>query len=107
MLYIIIAIIIFTITLYLIYKNILKVLKITSIVTISSGILTFVIGYIIKRTMNSNLNFINISDVTYILTTKFVLKGIYLLSIGLIELFLYVTLNYIISIKKLSNQEVR
>jgi len=106
MLYIIISILFFTIILYLIYRNILKVLKITSIVTISSGILTFVIGYIIKNLMNSNLNFINISDVTYILMTKFVLKGIFLLSIGSIELFLYVTLNYIISTKKLSNQKI-
>ena len=105
MLYIMILNVIVIILLYLIYKDIFKSIKITSIITTSSGILTFIIGYIIKNLINSSLNFINISDVTYIITTKFVLKGIYLLIIGLIEFFFYFTFSYVISLRKLSNQQ--
>lgn len=107
MLYIVILIIVLTIILYLIYKDYLKVLKVTSIVTTISGILTFIVGYFIKYFMNSSLKFINISEITNIITSKFVLKGIYLLIIGLIEFFIYFTLNYIKDTRKLSNQQVR
>lgn len=94
MIYLILIIVALTIILYLIYKDYLQVLKITSIVTITSGIFTFIIGYAIKYLMNTNLNFIRISDVTNIIVSKFVLNGIRLLIIGLIEATCYFIINY-------------
>ena len=54
MTYLILLIIILTISLYFIYKDYLKVLKITGIVTVSSGILTFVIGSFLNYFMNTS-----------------------------------------------------
>lgn len=94
MIYLILIIIVLTLILYLIYKDYLQVLKITSIVTITSGILTFLIGYIVKYFMNNNLDFIRISDITAIIVSKFVFNGIRLLIIGLIEATCYFIINY-------------
>lgn len=101
--YFIVMIGVLTYFLYELYKDILKVFKVTSIVTIMSGILTFFVSYFIKIYLNSNLNFINISKVTDILIFDFVLNGIYLLIIGLIEYFLYFTISHILNKRKISN----
>lgn len=100
MIYLILLIITLTIILYFIYRSYLKVLKTTSIITSVSGVFTFVIGYLIKYLMNTNLSYINISSVTRIIVSNFVLNGIYLLILGLIELFLYFLFDYLIGIKK-------
>ena len=94
MIYLISLIVILTIILYLIYKDFLQVLKITSIVTISSGILTFVVGYLIKYLINKNLSFIRISNMTKIIVSKFVLNGIQLLILGLIESTVFFIIKY-------------
>lgn len=101
--YLIVIILALTYVLYTLYRDVLKVFKITSIVTISAGLLTFFVSYFIKISLNSNLNFINISKVTDILIFDFVLNGIYLLILGLIEFFIYFTIDYILSKRKLSS----
>lgn len=103
MIYLILLIIITTIILYFIYKDYLKVLKITGIVTISSSILTLIVGYFIKYLMNTNLNFINISDITAVIVSKFVLNAIYLLIIGLIESVCYFIIHYTKDKRKVVN----
>lgn len=100
MIVLILIILFLTICLYFIYKDWLKILKITSIVTISSGILTFTIGYLVKYFMNKNLNFINISDVIDIIASKFVLNSIYLLILGLIEFTCYFIIYYNLTNKR-------
>lgn len=101
--YLIVIILALTYVLYTLYREILKVLKVTSIVTISSGLLSFIFSYFIKLYLNSSLSFINISKVTDILIFDFVLNGIYLLILGLIEFFVYFTIDYILTKRKISN----
>jgi len=100
MIYLILVIISLTIILYYIYKDYLKILKITGIVTISSGILTFVVGYLVKYFMNNNFSFINVSDVVDFLASKFVFNGICMLILGLIEVVCYFIINYAFDRKK-------
>lgn len=94
MIYLILIILVLTSILYFIYKDFFKILKITSIVTIISGVLTFGISYLFKYFMYKNLSFINVSDVIDIIVFKFVLNGIYMLIIGLVEFTTYFILNY-------------
>lgn len=104
MIYLILMIVIITFILYLIYKDYLEVLKITSIITISSGILTFIVGYLIKHLININITFINITSATNVIMYKFAGKGIILLIIGLLEFICYFIIDYNIGRKrKLSN----
>lgn len=100
MIYLILIIAFLTISLYLIYKDYLKVLKITGIVTISSGIFTFIVGYLVKYLINKNFSFINISNVADIFASKFVFNGICMLVIGLIEFTCYFIINYIFDRRK-------
>lgn len=100
MIYLILIIVFLTIGLYFVYKDYLKVLKITGIVTISSGIFTFIIGYLVKYLINRNFSFINISDVADIFASKFVLNGIYMLILGLIESVCYFIIYYSFDRKK-------
>ena len=100
MIYFILIILVLTCFLYFIYKDYLKVLKITSIVTILSGVFTFIVGYLIKYFLNSNLNFINISKVTYVIISEFVFNGICLLALGLIEYTCYFVIYHFFSRRK-------
>lgn len=93
MIYLTLTIIILTIITYLISKKIIKVLKITSIATSVSGILTLIIGYIIKHLINKQINFINISKITNLILLKFLKNSIYLLLLGLIEFIVYLLLS--------------
>ena len=93
MLYFIIAIIILTIILYFLQKDIYKVLRTTSIITISSGYLSILIGYIITNTLKNQINFINISKITNILFNKNLEKGLILILIGALELIIYTGIN--------------
>jgi len=94
MLYFILIILFLTIILYLIYKDFTRVLKITSIITAVSGLLTFVTGYLIKFVLGNRVNFINISKITNLVLSKFIKNSIYLLIISLIELIIYVVFKY-------------
>jgi len=94
MIYFIILVVILTFTLYLIYKDYLKVLKVSSCISLISGILTFIIGYIIRYFINSRVNFINTSKITDIILTKFLRNSIYLFVISLIEIFLCIIIKY-------------
>lgn len=100
MIYLILLILILTIILYFIYKDYLTVLKITSIVTVASAVFTFASGYVLKYFALRKLGEINISDVVQIILFKFVINGIYLLILGLIEFFFYFVISYMIQRKK-------
>lgn len=89
MIYFILFIVLLTIILYFLYKDYLKVLKISSIVSVISGLLTFVVGYVIKFLIDSNVDFINITKVSSIILSKFIKNGLYLILLGFIETSLY------------------
>ena len=71
MIYLILSIILLTIILYFIYKDYLKVLKITSIVTGTASILTLIIGYFIRYFLNNKITFINISKISNLILRSF------------------------------------
>ena len=71
MIYLILSIILLTIILYFIYKDYLKVLKITSIVTGIASILTLIIGYFIRYFLNNKITFINISKISNLILRSF------------------------------------
>lgn len=79
MIYLILSIILLTIILYFIYKDYLKVLKITSIVTGIASILTLIIGYFIRYFLNNKITFINISKISNLILTKFFSNFLFLL----------------------------
>jgi len=101
MIYLIIIIILLTFILYFIYKDYLKVLIISSIITGISGLLTGILGYLVRFFINNMINFINISKVTNIILTKFLKNSIYLLVLSLTELVIYVSISYYLDKKKL------
>ena len=101
MIYLIIIIILLTFILYFIYKDYLKVLIISSIITGISGLLTGILGYLVRFFINNRINFINISKVTNIILTKFLKNSIYLLVLSLTELVIYVSISYYLDKKKL------
>lgn len=98
--YFIIIVIFVTLVLLFIFKDYLKILKYTSIATVLSGILTFIIAFLIKMIITKNLSFIRISDVINIIVSRFVLNGIRLLILGLIESTIYFIINYGVKNKK-------
>ena len=103
MIYLILSIILLTTILYFIYKDYLKVLKITSIVTGIASILTFIIGYITRYFINNKVNFINISKITNLIFNKFLKNCFYLLVLSLIEIVFYIIISYYFKKNKLSN----
>ena len=96
MTYFLLLILMLTTILYFVYKDFLKVLKITSIVTGISGLLTLIIGYLLKYILEGNINFINISKVTDIILNKFVINSIYLLLLSLVEIICYIFINHFV-----------
>ena len=100
MIYLILSIILLTI---FIYKDYLKVLKITSIVTGIASILTLIIGYFIRSFLNNKITFVNISKISNLILTKFFSNFLFLLGLSLIEIVCYMIINYYLKKNKLNN----
>lgn len=94
MLYFILIILSLTLFLYYIYKDYLKVLKISSIITCVSGFFTFLVGYILRYLVNMEVTFINISKVTDIIFIKFLKNSLYLFLLSFIEIIIYGLVKY-------------
>ena len=103
MIYLILSIILLTTILYFLYKDYLKVLKITSIITGIASILTLIIGYFIKYFLNNKVTFINISKISNLILTKFFRNFLFLLGLSLIEIVFYIIINYYFKKHKLAN----
>lgn len=95
MTYIYLAIISATITIYQLNRNLVKTIKISGIISIISSLLTVIIGFIIKLIINNKISFLNISNATTVLSRKFTINGLLLLSIGIIELTIVYIINYL------------
>ncbi len=100
MIYLILSIILLTI---FIYKDYLKLLKITSIVTGIASILTLIIGYFIRSFLNNKITFVNISKISNLILTKFFSNFLFLLGLSLIEIVCYMIINYYLKKNKLNN----
>lgn len=86
MIYIILLIIIITIILYIVVKDKRAVLKLTSEVTILSGMITILISIVIGYTIKNSTNVVNLSIVANSIENKFIFNSLILISLGFIEL---------------------
>ncbi len=81
-------IILITIILFIIIKDKLKALRITSIITISSSILLIILALIAKFIINTFVTNINLSFITDYLLIKFASTSLVLFVLGLIEIII-------------------
>ena len=99
----ILTIIISSIIIYINRKDILKLLKLTSIITIIVGYFLIILSNIIKIQILKKITIINIENLSNILANKFINRGLILILLGVILLILYV----IISFYKYYNIEIK
>lgn len=95
MIYIIISIIIFNILLFYLLKNVKKYILIGSIITILSGYLVILGGYIFKAYIKKRIKYINISFLINYFLEKNNTNGLVLILIGSIQLIIYVIIVFI------------
>ena len=93
MILLIMLIIGFIILEYIVIKDILKLLRIISSITISSGYIILLIGYLTKIIINNKFNYINISKITNIIVSKNTDRGLIFILIGSLELIGYILTN--------------
>ena len=106
--YFIFGIILLNIILFYILKDIKRYLFVGSIITIVSGYLIIIIGYIFRLYLKRKISYINISVITDFLLIKNNNNALILILIGSVELIIYVLL---IIIKKkeelINNSSIR
>ncbi len=78
-------------TLFILYliRDINKLLKINSIITIISGYIIIIISVIINYYIKKRISFINISIVTNNISNKVINRGLILILFGGIQLIIY------------------
>ena len=86
MIYFILFIIILTIILYFITKDIKLVLELSGKITIFSGILSILIGIFFRYFINNNIININLSSISFSVFVEFVRVSLILISLGFFEL---------------------
>ena len=88
-----ILIILVTIILYFLVKNKKKFMKKIGITTIISGLITLLLGVISNIALNTFLNNFNITRISSILLQQFIYSSLFLLVVGLIEVFISKIMN--------------
>ena len=89
MIYLIIGIILLTVIQVFLVKDILKIIRIESIILIISGYLMIILNYILRSVINNKISFINISKITGYILRKSINRGLILILIGGILLMIY------------------
>jgi len=87
------VIILVIILLYLIVKDKKEFINKLGLVTIISGIIVFILGFVLKISLNNFLTNFNISKITSQVFKKFVYNSIVLLTTGIIELSISTMIN--------------
>jgi len=87
------VIILVTILLYFLVKDKKQFIKKLAVVTIISSIIVFILGFILKLSLNTFLTNFNISKITSQVFKKFVYNSIVLLTTGIIELSISTMIN--------------
>jgi len=86
-------IILVTVILYFLVKDKKEFMKKLGIITIISGIIILILGVISNIALNNFLNNFNITRITALLLQQFIYNSIFLLVLGLIELFISKIMN--------------
>lgn len=82
-------IIILLVLLFIIIKDKISILKIISIITISSGILITILGYILKVLIKTSIYYINLSKATSIIVNNFLIISLIFIISGVISYIMY------------------
>ena len=90
MIYFIIAIIVVTVIENYLLKDIGKILRLNSILTIISGYLTIFINHLLRNIINKEISFINVSKITSLVFDRARDRGLMLILLGAIQLIIYI-----------------
>ena len=82
-------IIILLVLLFIIIKDKISILKIISIITISSGILITILGYTLKVLIKTSIYYINLSKATSIIVNNFLIISLIFIISGVISYIMY------------------
>ena len=82
-------IIILLVLLFIIIKDKISILKIISIITMSSGILITILGYILKVLIKTSIYYINLSKATSIIVNNFLIISLIFIISGIISYIMY------------------
>ena len=75
--------------LFIIIKDKISILKIISIITMSSGILITILGYILKVLIKTSIYYINLSKATSIIVNNFLIISLIFIISGIISYIMY------------------
>lgn len=78
-------ILLITVILYLMMKDIGKVIDLSSKITLFTGVFLVLLGYLVRYYILNNIGIINLNDATYIIVNKFLITSIYLIGISIFE----------------------
>ena len=78
-------ILVITIILYLIMKDLIKVIDLSSKITLFTGVFLVFLGYLIRYFILNNIGIINLNSATNIIVNKFLITSIYLVGISIFE----------------------
>ena len=82
-------IIILLVLLFIIIKDKISILKIISIITMSSGILITILGYTLKILIKTSIYYINLSKATSIIVNNFLIISLIFIISGIISYIMY------------------
>lgn len=78
-------ILIITVILYLMMKDLGKVIDLSSKITLFTGVFLVLLGYLVRYFILNNIAIIDLNDATYIIVNKFLITSIYLIGISILE----------------------
>lgn len=93
MIYLTLGVIVLTLFILYILRDINKVLRINSIITISSGYLVILSSIIINMIIKDKIAFINTSIITNEISNKGINRGLILILFGAIQLIIHTGIN--------------
>jgi len=79
------GILVITILLYIVIKDLAKVFDLSSKITLLSGVLLVILGYLIRYLILNNVSVINLNKASNVVVNKFLITSIYLIGISIFE----------------------
>ena len=78
-------ILIITVILYLVMKDLGRVIDLSSKITLFTGVFLVLLGYLIRYFILKNIGIMNLNGATYVIVNKFLITSIYLIGISIFE----------------------
>lgn len=74
-----------TLVLYVIMRDLGKVIDLSSKITLFTGVFLVFLGYLVRYLIINNIGIFNLRGVTYVIVNKFLITSIYLIGISIFE----------------------